>query len=79
MFVANQSVQLHGGIGMTDEYVIGQYYKRLFTFEAIDGQCHAPHPAIRDAVGRAPIGLLTAGSVPITLHAHPRACSQLPT
>lgn len=37
MFVANQSVQLHGGIGMTDEYVIGQYYKRLFTFEATMG------------------------------------------
>ncbi|MBP8305745.1 MAG: acyl-CoA dehydrogenase family protein [Burkholderiaceae bacterium] len=37
MFVANQSVQLHGGIGMTDEYVIGQYYKRLFTFEASMG------------------------------------------
>ncbi|HWS76086.1 MAG TPA: acyl-CoA dehydrogenase family protein [Quisquiliibacterium sp.] len=36
-FVANQSVQLHGGIGMTEEYVIGRYYKRLFTFEALMG------------------------------------------
>ena len=41
MFVANQSVQLHGGIGMTDEYVIGRYYKRLFTFDVLlGGQSH---------------------------------------
>ena len=41
MQIANQSVQLHGGIGMTDAYVIGRYYKRLFVFDRLFGdQAH---------------------------------------
>lgn len=28
-FVCGQAIQLHGGIGMTDEYVISHYYRRL--------------------------------------------------
>lgn len=28
-FVGSQAIQLHGGIGMTEEYVVGHYYKRL--------------------------------------------------
>ena len=28
-FVGEQAIQLHGGIGMTDEYVAGHYFKRL--------------------------------------------------
>ena len=28
-FVGQQSIQLHGGIGMTDEYAAGHYFKRL--------------------------------------------------
>jgi len=28
-FVCGQAIQLHGGIGMTEEYVIGHYYKRI--------------------------------------------------
>jgi len=28
-YVGQQSIQLHGGIGMTDEYSIGHYFKRL--------------------------------------------------
>lgn len=28
-FVGGQAIQLHGGMGMTDELVIGHYYKRL--------------------------------------------------
>src|SRR5579863_3793058 len=28
-FVGEQSIQLHGGIGMTDEYLAGHYFKRL--------------------------------------------------
>ena len=57
MFVANQSVQLHGGIGMTDEYVIGRYYKRLFTFEALRG--NAAHHTRRFAWA-SPSGALPA-------------------
>lgn len=37
MFVANQSVQLHGGIGMTDACAIGRYYRRLFALSVAFG------------------------------------------
>ena len=36
-FVGEQGIQLHGGIGMTDEYPIGHYYKRLQTIERLFG------------------------------------------
>ena len=32
-FVGQQSVQLHGGIGMTDEYIASHYFKRLTQLE----------------------------------------------
>jgi alkylation response protein AidB-like acyl-CoA dehydrogenase len=28
-FVADQAVQLHGGMGMTDELKVGHYFKRI--------------------------------------------------
>jgi alkylation response protein AidB-like acyl-CoA dehydrogenase len=36
-FVGEQGIQLHGGIGMTDEYAIGHYYKRLQTIDKLFG------------------------------------------
>ncbi len=36
-FVGQQSVQLHGGMGMTDEYSIGHFFKRLTTIEMLFG------------------------------------------
>ncbi len=36
-FVGEQSIQLHGGMGMTDEYSIGHYFKRLMTIEMLFG------------------------------------------
>lgn len=36
-FVGQQSIQLHGGMGMTDEYSIGHYFKRLTTIEMLFG------------------------------------------
>jgi alkylation response protein AidB-like acyl-CoA dehydrogenase len=30
LFVGRNAVQLHGGVGMTDEYAIGHFYRRLF-------------------------------------------------
>ena len=36
-FVGGQGIQLHGGIGMTDEYPIGHYYKRLLVLEKLYG------------------------------------------
>lgn len=31
--IGRQSIQLHGGIGMTNEYHVGHYFKRLIAFE----------------------------------------------
>jgi alkylation response protein AidB-like acyl-CoA dehydrogenase len=31
--VGEQGIQLHGGVGMTDEYQVGHYYKRLIALE----------------------------------------------
>ncbi|MGO1121075.1 acyl-CoA dehydrogenase family protein [Rhodovibrionaceae bacterium A322] len=36
-FVGGQGVQLHGGIGMTDEFPIGHFYKRLMAIDMIFG------------------------------------------
>ncbi len=36
-FVGAQGVQLHGGVGMTEECAIGHYFKRLTTFEPMFG------------------------------------------
>lgn len=35
--VGEQSIQLHGGIGMTEEYAIGHYYRRLMLLETLFG------------------------------------------
>ena len=36
-FVGGQGIQLHGGMGMTDELAIGHYYKRLTMCETLFG------------------------------------------
>ncbi len=36
-FVGGQGIQLHGGMGMTDELVVGHYYKRLAMCETLLG------------------------------------------
>ena len=36
-FVGGQGIQLHGGMGMTDELVVGHYYKRLTQCESLYG------------------------------------------
>lgn len=36
-FVGSQGIQLHGGIGMSDEYIIGHLFKRLAVIEALFG------------------------------------------
>lgn len=37
VWVAQQSLQLHGGIGVTDEHDIGLYFKRMYTLNALFG------------------------------------------
>lgn len=36
-YVAQESVQLHGGIGMTDELIVGHHYKRLMVLAKLYG------------------------------------------
>ncbi|MGQ0662183.1 MAG: acyl-CoA dehydrogenase family protein [Pseudomonadota bacterium] len=36
-FIGEQSIQLHGGIGMTDEYQAGHYFKRLTMISSLFG------------------------------------------
>ncbi|MEL7030226.1 MAG: acyl-CoA dehydrogenase family protein, partial [Pseudomonadota bacterium] len=36
-FLANQAVQLHGGIGVTDEYEVSHYFKRVTALRAMLG------------------------------------------
>ena len=37
LWVAQQSLQLHGGIGVTDEHDIGLYFKRMYALNALFG------------------------------------------
>jgi alkylation response protein AidB-like acyl-CoA dehydrogenase len=36
-FIGQQAIQLHGGIGMTDELIIGHYFKRLLVLNQLFG------------------------------------------
>ena len=40
-FVCGQAIQLHGGIGMTEEYQVGHYYKRAVVAELLFGSSDA--------------------------------------
>ena len=35
--VSQNAVQLHGGIGMTEEYAVGHYFRRVMVFEHLFG------------------------------------------
>lgn len=50
-FVGQQVVQLHGGIGMTIEYKIGHYFKRITALESLFGDLDH-HLAVVSAAGR---------------------------
>jgi alkylation response protein AidB-like acyl-CoA dehydrogenase len=36
-FVGQQAIQLHGGMGMTDELAVGHYFKRLTAIDILFG------------------------------------------
>jgi hypothetical protein len=49
-FVAEQSVQLHGGMGVTEELDVGAYFKRLVAFDTLFGSSayhYRRHAALR--------------------------------
>jgi alkylation response protein AidB-like acyl-CoA dehydrogenase len=48
IWVAQQSLQLHGGIGVTDEHDIGLYFKRMYALNALFGD--AEHHVARFCV-----------------------------
>jgi pimeloyl-CoA dehydrogenase small subunit len=50
-FVCGQAIQLHGAIGMTDEYQIGHYYRRLTMIELTFGDTVTHLAAIGQAGG----------------------------
>src|SRR5262249_57703119 len=48
-FVSQNAIQLHGGIGMTEEYAVGHYFRRCMVIEHLFGDtAHhlspLPHP-----------------------------------
>lgn len=55
-FVGQQVVQLHGGIGMTLEYKIGHYFKRLTAMESLLGDTDHHVAALARAGGLIPAG-----------------------
>ena len=40
--ISNEAVQMHGGIGVTDELDVGLYFKRICVLQALpgDSDCH---------------------------------------
>ena len=55
-FVGQQAVQLHGGIGMTLEYRIGHYFKRLTAMESLFGDTDHHLAAVARAGGLIAVG-----------------------
>ena len=45
-FIADQAVQLHGGMGMTDELNVGHYFKRISSINIQFGDPASPLAAL---------------------------------
>jgi alkylation response protein AidB-like acyl-CoA dehydrogenase len=52
LFVTGQAIQLHGGIGVTDEYAVGHHYKRLVSFDKYLGDAEFHLQRSNVSVGR---------------------------
>jgi pimeloyl-CoA dehydrogenase small subunit len=50
-FVGQQAIQLHGGIGMTMEYPVGHYFKRLTMIDTLFGDADHHLAALAEAGG----------------------------
>jgi pimeloyl-CoA dehydrogenase small subunit len=50
-FVSQNAVQLHGGIGMTEEYAVGHYFRRVMVIEHTFGDIAHHLSRIADRVG----------------------------
>ncbi|GJG94371.1 acyl-CoA dehydrogenase family protein [Cupriavidus pauculus] len=49
-FVCGQGIQLHGGIGMTEEYAVGHYYKRAVVADLLLGSSDSHEAACATAL-----------------------------
>jgi len=49
-YVCGQGIQLHGGIGMTDEYTVGHYFKRAVVADAIFGNADLHESLVAQAL-----------------------------
>ncbi|SCU91308.1 putative acyl-CoA dehydrogenase [Cupriavidus necator] len=52
-FVCGQAIQLHGGIGMTDEYAVGHYFKRAVVADLLFGNSDQHEAACAASLQRA--------------------------
>jgi len=50
-FVGQQAIQLHGGIGMTDEYKVGHYFKRVTMIDTLFGDADHHLAAVTETGG----------------------------
>jgi len=50
-YVGQQAIQLHGGIGMTDEYKVGHYFKRVSVIDTMFGDADYHLAAVAKAGG----------------------------
>lgn len=55
LFVGGNAIQLHGGIGMTEELAIGHYYKRLWVLASLFGDATHHLAAVVAATPIAPL------------------------
>jgi pimeloyl-CoA dehydrogenase small subunit len=50
-FVSQNAIQLHGGIGMTEEYAVGHYFRRVMVIEHLFGDTAHHLSRIADRIG----------------------------
>ena len=50
-FIGQQAIQLHGGVGMTMEYKVGHYFKRLTMIDTMFGDADHHSPALAGTGG----------------------------
>ncbi|QQX82812.1 acyl-CoA dehydrogenase family protein [Cupriavidus necator] len=49
-YVCGQAIQLHGGIGMTEEYTVGHYFKRAVVADALFGNADLHESCVAQAL-----------------------------
>jgi acyl-CoA dehydrogenase len=49
-YVCGQGIQLHGGIGMTEEYTVGHYFKRAVVADALYGNADLHEAVVAEAL-----------------------------